>query len=197
MNNLSEHGLAGLKSVCILVALMWLVELVNTLVGHRLNDFGIYPRSSQGLIGVLLWPFLHGGLGHLIMNTTPLLFMGFFVSLRGPFVLFLTSLIVVVVGGLLVWVFGRSAIHIGASGLVFGYFGFLVAVGLYERSISALVIASGTLFYYGGMIVGVVPTDSFVSWEGHLFGLLAGILAARILAKRLNDSTKISPEVVL
>ena len=70
----------------------------------------------------------------------------------------------------------------GASGLVFGYFGFLVAIGIYERSVSGLAIASITLFYYGGLILGVLPTDSFVSWEGHLFGLCAGILAARMLA---------------
>ncbi len=175
----------GLKAVCAIVALIWAIELVNSLLGHRLNLFGIYPRTTEGLIGILVWTLLHGGLAHLVMNTTPLLFLGFFVSLRGPMVLLLTSLIVTVVGGAMVWLLGRGAIHIGASGLVFGYFGFLVAVGLYERSISALAIASVTLFYYGGMIVGVVPTDSFISWEGHLFGLLAGILAARLLAGRL------------
>jgi membrane associated rhomboid family serine protease len=80
--------------------------------------------------------------------------------------------------------FGRSAFHIGASGLVFGYFGFLVAVGLYERRIVSLAIASVTLFYYGGMIFGVLPVNSFVSWEGHLFGLVAGIVAARTFAAR-------------
>ena len=87
-----------------------------------------------------------------------------------------------------VWIFGRDAYHIGASGLVFGYFGFLVAVGIYEKSLSSLTIASFAVFYYGGLIYGVLPTESFISWEAHLFGLMAGVLAARILA--LKSGTK-------
>ena len=118
------------------------------------------------------------------MNTTPPRFLGFFVSLRGPLVFFSSTLLIVVVGGIGVWIFGRAAFHIGASGLVFGYFGFLVAIAWYERSLSGVAIASVVLFYYGGMIVGVIPTNSFISWEGHLFGLLAGILAARLLAMK-------------
>jgi len=105
------------------------------------------------------------------------------VALRGRWLFISSSLLILVVGGLGVWVFGRAAFHIGASGLVFGYFGFLVAIGVYERSLSGLAIASLTLFYYGGLIFGVLPTNSFVSWEGHLFGLLAGILAARVFAR--------------
>ena len=108
--------------------------------------------------------------------------MGFLVALRGRGLFIYSSLLIVVVGGLGVWVFGRPAFHIGASGLVFGYFGFLVAIGIYERSFSGLAIASLTLFYYGSIIFGVLPTNSFVSWEGHLFGLFAGIIAARVFA---------------
>ena len=91
---------------------------------------------------------------------------------------------ILIIGGLGVWAFARPAYHIGASGLIFGYFGFLVAIGLYERSISSLVIASVTLFFYGGLILGILPTDSFISWEGHLFGLCAGIIAARLTVFR-------------
>ena len=115
------------------------------------------------------------------MNTMPLLIMGFFVALRGPWIFTKTTLLILIIGGLAVWVFARPAYHIGSSGLIFGYFGFLVAIGLYERSISSLAIASVTLFYYGGLIFGILPTDSFISWEGHLFGLCAGILAARLM----------------
>jgi len=182
VNDLKSNWLSGLKIICLLVLSIWFVGIINNFFGHRLNAYGIYPRHVDTLPGVLLWPFLHGSLQHLMMNTTPLLMMGFFVALRGPLIFVKTTLLVLVIGGLGVWLFGRSAYHVGASGLVFGYFGFLVAIGVYERSISGLAIASITLFYYGGLILGVLPTDSFVSWESHLFGLGAGILAARMLA---------------
>ncbi|MBD3647639.1 MAG: rhomboid family intramembrane serine protease [Pseudomonadales bacterium] len=165
-----------------MVALLWLVEVVNALVGHRLNILGIFPREILTLPGVLIWPLLHGSFEHLIMNTTPLLMMGFFVALRGGRVFVQATLLITVVAGLCVWVFGRPAFHIGASGLVFGYFGLLVAIGVYEKSIGSLLIASFTIFYYGGLIFGVLPRDSFVSWEGHFFGLMAGVLAARLFA---------------
>ena len=106
--------------------------------------------------------------------------MGFFVAMRGVGRFVTVSLIVIVIGGVGVWCFGRSAYHIGASGLVFGYFGYLVALGIYERSIGTVAVAFLTLFYYGGIIFGVLPSDSFVSWEGHLFGLFGGIAAARL-----------------
>lgn len=162
--------------------LIWIAHFLNTLTGHQLDVFGIYPRKLEALPGVILWPFLHANFNHIILNTTPLFFMGFLVALRGRRLFVYSSLLIVAVGGLGVWIFGREAFHIGASGLVFGYFGFLVAIGIYERSFSGLAIASLTLFYYGGIIFGVLPTNSFVSWEGHLFGLLAGILAARVFA---------------
>lgn len=181
MNDLKRNWLSGLKTICALVALIWVVEVANNFIGHRFNLFGIYPRKVETLPGILLWPLLHGSLKHLMMNTAPLLIMGFLVALRGPWIFVKTTLLIVIIGGLGVWVFGRPAYHIGASGLVFGYFGFLVAIGLYERSISSLAIASVTLFYYGGLILGILPIDSFISWEGHLFGLCAGILAARLM----------------
>ena len=118
------------------------------------------------------------------MNTVPLLFLGFFVAMRGAGNFFTCSLIILVLGGLGVWVFGRAAYHVGASGLVFGFFGYLVALAFYERSWQAFLVASLTLFYYGGLIFGVLPTDEFVSWEGHLFGMLAGVFAARLLHKK-------------
>jgi len=174
--------ISAAETIGLFTLLIWIVHILNTLTGHRLDGFGIYPGNPATLPGVILWPFLHANFNHLILNTTPLLFMGYLVALRGRWLFISSSLLILIIGGLGVWLFGRPAFHIGASGLVFGYFGFLVAIGIYERSISGLAVASLTLFYYGGIILGVLPTDSFVSWEGHLFGLLAGILAARIFA---------------
>jgi membrane associated rhomboid family serine protease len=175
---------AAIKATVVLLAVMWLVEIVNALAGHRLNVFGIYPRRIESLPGILLWPFLHGGYAHLIMNTTPLLVMGFFVALRGTRSFWLSSIFIMLLAGIGVWLFGRSAYHIGASGLVFGYFGFLVALAWYEKSLTTFLVACLMLFYYGGIVYGVLPREEFVSWEGHLFGLLAGIAAANLFATK-------------
>lgn len=165
------------------IVVLWALELVNAAFGHQLNVLGIRPRDIEHLPGILVWPLLHADLAHLAMNTMPLALMGFFVALRGSRVFLQTSVVIAVLAGLGVWIFGRPGIHIGASGLVFGYFGFLVAVGIYEKSLAALAIASFTLFYYGGLIFGVLPANSFVSWEGHLFGLMTGIYVARLFER--------------
>ena len=181
------NWVTGLKTICALVVLIWCVEAINSFLGHSLNSFGIYPRETAALPGIFLWAFLHGNLHHLVMNTTPLLAMGFLVATRGVGRFVTVSLIVIIVGGVGVWCFGRAAYHIGASGLVFGYFGYLVALGIYERSLGTVAIASLTVFYYGGIIFGVLPSDSFVSWEGHLFGLCAGVFAARLAAEEKQE----------
>ena len=162
------------------IALLWAVEIANLLTGHQLNTWGILPRSLMGLRGIPLSPFLHANLGHLLVNTLPFLVLGGLVVLRGRRAFLGASLLIILCGGTAVWLFGRTAYHIGASGLIFGYFGYLVARGWYDRSPWSILIALVTLFFYGGLVWGVLPTDAYISWEGHLFGLLAGILAARI-----------------
>ena len=116
MNDLKSNWLSGLKMICILVLIIWLVEVINNFFGHGLNAYGIYPRQIDTLPGILLWPFLHGSLQHLVMNTTPLLMMGFFVALRGPLIFLKTTLLVLVIGGLGVWLFGRPAYHMVPAG---------------------------------------------------------------------------------
>lgn len=183
MRKIMDNWIVGLRIICILVVVIWCVEATNTILDHRLNAYGIYPREAFSLPGVFLWAFLHGDFQHLLMNTTPLLIMGFFVATGGAARFLLVSFVVIIIGGLGVWCFGRTAYHIGASGLVFGYFGYLVALGIYEKSLGTLAVSSFTLVYYGGLIYGVLPSDSFVSWEGHLFGLCGGIFAARLTAR--------------
>lgn len=171
---------ANLLLVLAAVALLWAVEAVNLTTEHTLNTWGILPRTLSGLRGIPLSPFLHGNLSHLVVNTVPFLVLGGLVALQGRRAFLGVSLFIVLTGGAAVWLFGRMAYHIGASGLIFGYFGYLVARGWYERSFSAILIALVTLFFYGGLVWGVLPTNAYISWEGHLFGLLAGVLAARI-----------------
>ncbi len=165
-----------------LVLVIWAVELLNLLLGHRLNILGILPRTVAGLPGIALSPFLHNGIGHVLLNTIPLVILGGLVILHGPRVFVEVSLVIIVVSGIGVWFFGRSGYHVGASGLIFGYFGFLVGRSWYERSISSILIAVITIVLYGGILWGLLPTRTGVSWEAHLFGLLAGILAARLVS---------------
>ncbi len=162
------------------VIIIWIVELVNGLLGHRLNVLGIHPRTIPGLPGIILTPFLHGGFGHVLANTVPFIILGWLVILRGPRTFLQVSAFILVVGGVSIWLFGRTAYHIGASGIIFGYFGFLVARAWYERSMTSVLIALVTIILYGGILWGVLPFQTHVAWEGHLFGLLAGVLAARL-----------------
>ena len=155
------------------------VEIVNASMGHQLNAWGIFPRSVHGLAGIPLAPFLHGSFGHVISNSIPFLVLGGLIAFRGRQVLLRVSFIVIGVGGSAVWLLGRSAVHIGASGLVFGYFGYLVARGWYERRLGSILLAIAVIILYGGLILGVLPARGLVSWEAHLFGLIAGVLAAR------------------
>ena len=151
------------------IAALWVVAGVNHLAGLDLQQYGILPRTVTGLRGIPLHVFLHQGFGHLLSNTGPLVILGGLTAFRGSRTLFGLSVFVVVFGGVCVWVVGRTAIHIGASGLVFGYFGYLVARGFYERSFISIIVALIVAFFYWGIIFGVIPLDGFVSWEGHFF----------------------------
>lgn len=192
-----KERLGALLLLLVFVAAIWVVHATNSLLfGGDLNRYGLSPLALPyrglsnleltatyalvSLSGVLLSPMLHGSFSHLLSNTLPLLVLGSFVALRGTKTLIGVSLFVVVLGGLLVWLVGRPAVHIGASGLVFGYFGYLLAQGWYERSFVSIVVAVAVLLLYGGMIFGALPQGGFISWEGHLFGMIAGILAARM-----------------
>ena len=168
------------------ITCIWLLEFVDLFVfRNALNLYGIRPRTISGLWGILFAPFLHGGFGHLMANTIPFLVLGWFVMLREISDFFLVSLITMLASGLGVWLFGSAnSIHIGASGVIFGYFGFLLSRGYFERSAVGIAFSLlvGTL--YGSLIWGVLPIRNGISWEGHLFGFLGGVLAARLLARR-------------
>jgi len=164
------------QPVLILVTLIWVVEVVNMFLGHRLVSFGILPRSFTGLIGIPLAPLLHNGFWHAVSNTVPLLILGALTLAGGKRMFWETTLNVTLVSGALVWIFAREAYHVGASGLVFGYFGVILARAYIERSIIAIAIAIVTIIAYGGLLWGILPLRSQVSFESHLFGLIAGFV---------------------
>ena len=158
------------------VGLMWVVELFDLFVLHgALDQLGIRPRETRSLWGILLAPFLHGGLPHLIANTAPLLILGWLVLVRRRGDFALVTIISALIGGLGVWLFAPSySLHIGASGVAFGYLGYLIARAWFERSLTSLGLAMLAGVLYGGALAGLLPGQRGISWEGHVFGFLSG-----------------------
>jgi membrane associated rhomboid family serine protease len=162
-----------------LVALCWLVFAFNALFWHgQLNQYGIIPRRLASLPGIIWSPFLHGSFTHLVANTVPLLVLGGILCGRSTSEFTLVAVAGAVLGGGLTWLFARSASHIGASGLVFCFFGYLASGAYFHRTFGALVLSVVCIVGYGGMLRGLLPTASGVSWESHLAGLLAGVALA-------------------
>ena len=179
------------------VGLIWLTELTDLLVfGSALDGLGIRPRQTDWPWGILLAPFLHAGLPHLIANSVPLLVLGWLVLLRRRLDFFVVTALVTIAGGLGVWLFARpNTIHLGASGVVFGYLGYLLARAWFERSLASLALAVIAGFLYGGALWGVLPTERGVSWEGHLFGLAGGGASARLLRRRPARESDLRPQL--
>jgi membrane associated rhomboid family serine protease len=165
------------------LGLIWLVSSLDLiLLGGTLSRYGIRPRLWDGLWGVLWMPFLHGSFGHLFANSVPFAVLGWLVILRRTSDFFVVTAVALVISGLGVWLTGPwQSVHVGASGLVFGYFGFLLLRGYFERSLYAILLAVLVSLVYGGLIWGVLPQQNGISWQAHLFGFFGGALAARLL----------------
>ncbi|MEZ4709244.1 MAG: rhomboid family intramembrane serine protease [Caldilineaceae bacterium] len=179
----------ALKSVAILgvfVAFLWILEAVDWIFwGGQLDGFGIRPRTMIGVRNILIAPFLHNGWAHLLSNTAPLLILGALVMIRGTSDFITVTIVSILVSGAGVWLLGGAhTLHLGASGIIFGYLGYLLTRGYLERSGLAILLALVAIFLYGGIIWGVLPLQNGVSWLGHLFGLIGGGVAARTLVQR-------------
>jgi membrane associated rhomboid family serine protease len=168
-----------------LILLLWGVHLVNFgLFKGRLLLQGIYPRQLDGLQGIIWAPFLHGNFRHLIANTLPLFTLGGLIMLGETGDFFIVTAISALVSGLGTWLVGApNSVHVGASGVIFGYFGYLLLRGYFDRSAFAITAAVLVIIFYGSFIWGVLPNQPGVSWEGHLFGFLGGCLAAWSLTR--------------
>ncbi len=175
----------GFIVVAALAAVMWLVEIADQIAGGSLDRHGIEPRDVDGLDGIVFAPFLHAGWDHLIGNTIPFLLLGFAIALGGALRVAVVTAIVAVVGGLGTWLVApANTVHIGASGIVFGYAAYLVARGAYSRSVVQIGLGLVVLAVWGTTLLrGLVPEDG-ISWQGHLFGALGGVVAARLLHRR-------------
>ena len=167
------------------VAAMWAVEILDAVTPGDLESHGIRPRSDEGLFGIAFAPMLHGDWGHLIANSIPLVVLGLLLMLSGLRTFVTVTAIVWIVGGAAVWLLaGANSNHIGASGLVFGWIGYLVARGAFSRSLGQIAIGLLVLASYWTAVFGVLPGQPGISWQGHLFGAIAGVLAAWLLEGR-------------
>jgi membrane associated rhomboid family serine protease len=182
---------SGLLLVGGMAALMWVVEVIDQISGGDLEQYGIKPHEGDGLPGIVTAPFLHAGWGHLIGNTVPFLVLGATIALSGLVRVAATTGIVALVGGIGVWVFAPSGTdHIGASGLVFGYAAYLIARGLFSRNLLHLGVGVFVVAIYGTtLLFGLAPRDG-ISWQGHLFGGIGGIVAARVLDARRDRAAR-------
>jgi membrane associated rhomboid family serine protease len=174
----------GLTLVFQILLIMFLVQVVNELTGGRLRVFGIHPRDWTSLPLIFTAPFIHGNWLHLANNAVGFLIFSSLCLVRGKRFYCQTSLLIVTLGGLLVWILGRPAVHIGASGWIFGLWSLSITLAWFERSLVNFLISCTVVVLYGGMVLGVLPNHPGVSFEGHAFGALAGIVAAALYGRR-------------
>ncbi len=167
------------------ILFLWLVLITGNLFG-LFSSCGVHPRnvSLGSALGLLCAPLVHGGPLHLLANTISFAILGFLVLRYGLSTFLQVTLWGAIIGGIFVWMMGRSTIHIGASGVIFAYFGFIMASAYFRRSMVSILLATVVFIFYGGMVFGVLPGTPGVSWESHLAGLVSGILLARLYREK-------------
>lgn len=164
--------------VAAFVLLLWLIQTADLLFNLNLTPWGIYPREWYRLIGILLAPLIHGSLSHLFANTPPLILLGTMLLYAYPRAARIVIPSVYLGSGLGVWLFARSAYHIGASGLTFGLLTFLLTIGILRWDKRAIALSLAVSFLYGSMLWGIFPTTANISFEAHFFGALVGLILA-------------------
>jgi membrane associated rhomboid family serine protease len=161
-----------------LLAFLWGVHIVNALLRYHLNLFGIYPRSIFGLIGIPFSPFLHGSFEHLFFNSIPFFILTNLVLLKGRYAFLGISTSIIFIQGILIWLFARKGLHVGASALIMGYWSYLI-VNIRDNTVPMqILLAFVCLYYLGGLFTQLFPSEEGVSFEGHIAGFLAGIITA-------------------
>jgi membrane associated rhomboid family serine protease len=176
--------------ILVLAAACWLVFLVNNvLLGGHFDQCGIRPRQLSSLPGIVFAPFLHGSYQHLAANTLPLLVLGGILCARSKGEFVVVTMAGILLGGGLTWLLARNACHIGASGLIFCYFGYLASLAWFNRTFGTLCLSVLCIVGYGGIVWGIVPTSAGISWESHLTGLMAGVTLAGLMAKLKKTPT--------
>ena len=174
---MGAQALRGIKSVIFCIILCWTVFVLQGV--YPFVAYGIQPRTYEGLIGIVASPFLHANINHLLANTAGLVTFGLIFGLLERKNASSILITIILLQGTMTWIFARPGNHIGASGLVFGLFGYLMLAGLFKRHLIYLLVSCFIFFSYGSFIFGILPTEERISWEAHLFGFIAGGFSAR------------------
>ncbi|HYN80500.1 MAG TPA: rhomboid family intramembrane serine protease [Gemmatimonadaceae bacterium] len=163
------------------LATLWMVFFVTALSGGALFSLGVIPRTTIGLRGILFAPFLHASLAHIIANSIPFVVLGWLVMLRDARHFVPVTILAMISSGLMAWLIGApGSVHIGASGVIFGYLGFLILSGWFARSFASILLSVLVIALWGGMVLGVMPGQAGISWQAHLGGFLGGAFAAGV-----------------
>lgn len=162
-----------------LLGILWAIQIINKIVGYRLNALGIVPRTLHGIPGILFAPMLHANFTHLFFNSIPFLVLADLLLIEGKPIYLSISLEIILLSGFCVWLVGKRGIHIGASALIMGYFGYFLGKAYFHFTAATVIVAGLCLYYFGGLFLALFPSiKKEVSWESHVFGFLSGIFAA-------------------
>lgn len=181
-----KHARGMLPGLALFLAVIWIPSLYALDDHNLIYALALIPRSVQGINGILTMPMVHGSLEHLLVNSSLLVIFACVLLWRGNRYFLAVTLMVQVSAGAALWLVGREGAHIGASMLLFGYFGLLATRGLFERNFLSIAVSLTVVGVYSGLLWGIIPDDEGISWEGHLLGLLAGVLTARLLAPKVR-----------
>ena len=183
MNSEKKRFISSLFPPLLFVVVLWAIKIFEVLSNTSFVNYGIFPRTTPGLIGIITAPLIHADFNHLISNSIPLIILGLGISYSYPSSSKKLFAGIYIFHGLLVWIFARQAYHIGASGLVYGFVSFLFFSGIIRRDNRSIALALIVTFLYGGLTWGVLPIKAEISWEAHLFGSFVGIIFAIIFRK--------------
>jgi membrane associated rhomboid family serine protease len=178
------------KTALVWVGIIWVIYLIDLLLPYNFNQFGILPRKLSGMIGVVFSPFIHANFIHILSNTLPLFILSLLLYVFYPKISWGVIILSIIIGGLGVWLIGRSAFHVGASGLIYSLAAFLITAGFLAKSFKALILSLFVIIAYGGLVWGMFPSvyRTYISWEGHLMGAAAGVLIAFVYFKKIKPT---------
>ncbi|MCD6045418.1 MAG: AraC family transcriptional regulator [Gammaproteobacteria bacterium] len=166
----------------LIIAFLWCINVVNWMNNNFLRILGVYPRHWAGIPGIFFSPVIHANADHLFFNSVPLfILMAFLLAMVGQSDFIQISLWIIIASGILTWLVGRKAVHVGASGVIMGYWTFILAYTWHHPSLSAVIMSAIMLYYLAGLALSLLPTSERVSWEGHCCGAVAGIIVAYFL----------------
>lgn len=189
-----KHFISSLKFSGVVLLVIWVVHIWAEATGISLARYGVFPRETDGLIGILTAPLIHGSWEHLISNSAPLLVTTTMISFFYKRVAIPSFFFIYLLTGASVWLFGRSVYHIGASGVVYGLVAFIFWSGIFRRNIKSIILALIVIILYSGYLGGILPLKEGISWESHLLGGIVGIIVAYLFKGIIErDEEKVDP----